>query len=97
MVQIKWLPMAKNDLLEIYDYIALDSKKFAKYQIQQLQKRTLILKEHILIGKVVPEINLENIRELILGKYRIIYKIENEAEVKILMVHHSARLLSNRL
>ena len=97
MVQIKWLPLAKNDLLEIYDYISLDTKKYAKYQVQKPQNKTEILKKQIYLGKIVPEFAQENIRELIEGKYRIIYKIENELEIKILMIHHSARLLSSRL
>lgn len=38
MVQIKWLSKAKNDLKEIYDYISLDSERFAKLQISKIQK-----------------------------------------------------------
>jgi toxin ParE1/3/4 len=97
MVQIKWMHLAIKDLQSIFDYIALDSKKFATYQVKKVQEKTSILKEHIFIGKVVPEIADENIRELIEGKYSIIYKIESEFEIKILMVYHSARLLSDRM
>jgi mRNA-degrading endonuclease RelE of RelBE toxin-antitoxin system len=35
----------------------------------------------------------ENIRELILGNYRIIYRIISEERIDILTVHHSAKLL----
>jgi len=42
---------------------------------------------------MVPEIEDESIRELILGSYRIIYKIVSQERIDILTVHHSARML----
>ena len=44
----------------------------------------------------MPEINRENIRELIEGNYRIIYKILEENKIDILTIHHSARDLTRR-
>jgi toxin ParE1/3/4 len=78
MVEIRWLKEAKDDLKEIYDYISLDSKRYAKHQTEKLLKRTQILKNHIHIGKVVEEINKTDIREIIEGNYRIIYRIVND-------------------
>ena len=46
---------------------------------------------------MVDEFNNSTIRELIEGNYRIIYRIINETEVNILMVHHGARDLVRRL
>ena len=97
MVQIRWLNEARDDLRDIYDYISTDSKRYAKHQIDKLLNRTLILKSHITIGKVVEEINNPEIRELIEGNYRIIYRIVNENQVHILMVHHGARDLTRRI
>lgn len=65
MVQIRFLLVAKNDLKDIYDYIALDSKKYAKYQVEKIKNKTEILKSQIEIGKIVEEIGNPNIRELI--------------------------------
>ncbi|NCT16644.1 MAG: hypothetical protein COZ75_03635 [Flavobacteriaceae bacterium CG_4_8_14_3_um_filter_34_10] len=44
MVQIKWLKSAKQDLKEIYDYIALDSKRDAQLQVERIQQKTELLK-----------------------------------------------------
>ena len=44
------------------------------------------------IGRVVPEINDTAIREIILGNYRIIYRLHTEL-AEILTVYHGARLL----
>ena len=43
-------------------------------------------------GRVVPEAGREEIRELLYGQYRIIYRVE-EGSVSILTVRHGRRLL----
>lgn len=97
MVQIIWLEEAKDDLKDIFEFIARDSKRYAQLQIEKLYDRTMILKDHIRAGKLVEELGNEKIRELIEGRYRIIYRINNESSVHILMIHHSARDLAGRL
>ena len=86
---------AINDLKEITDYISKDSKN-ARLQIIRIRIRTKILTSQVYSGKVVPEINKENVRELIEGNYRIIYEVVDESRIDILTVHHSARNLQNR-
>lgn len=97
MVRIKWLKSAKLDLKEIYEFIALDSKRYAKFQVEKIQKKTEILKEGNVVGKKVFEIDHEDIRELIEGHYRIIFRIISKNEIHILLVHHGARDLKRRL
>jgi len=80
-----------SDLKDIYDYISRDSKRYAQLQIVKIQTKTEMIKSNIYIGKIVDEKKDENIREIIEGNYRIIYRIISENEVHILMVHHSAR------
>jgi toxin ParE1/3/4 len=46
------------------------------------------------IGRMVPEISNENIRERFVYSYRLIYKIE-EIEILIVAVIHGKRLLEN--
>lgn len=96
MVQINWTFQAKDDLKGIAEYISRDSKRYAKLQVLRLKNRTIILKSQIHSGKIVSEINKENIRELIEGRYRIIYKIVTTNQIDILTIHHTARDLSRR-
>ena len=96
MVQINWTVQAKEDLQSIAGYISRDSQKYARLQISRIRLRTKILSSHIYSGKHVEEINREDIRELIEGNYRIIYRIVNENRIDILTVHHSARNLGRR-
>ena len=44
-------------------------------------------------GRIVPETNDKNIREIIKGNYRIIYFLSNDQAANILTVFHTARLL----
>lgn len=97
MVRVKWLNSAKNDLKEIYNFISLDSRKYAKLQVEKIKSRTEILKTQSHIGKVNEEYNHVSVRELIEGNYRIIYRIVSDSEIHILMIHHSARDLNRRL
>lgn len=96
MVQINWTLLARNDLNGIFEYIAKDSKKYAKLEILKIKSRTQILKLRPLIGKEVIERGNIAVRELVEGNYRIIYKIVDKGRIDILTIHHSARDLENR-
>ena len=97
MVRIKWLKSAKDDLKEIYDYVAFDSKRYARLQVEKIRDKTEILRTQIKAGKINEEINQESVREIIEGNYRIIYRIIAKDEVHILTVHHGARDLTRRI
>lgn len=96
MVQINWTQLAVNDLKSIAEYISKDSVQYAKLQIARIKLRTRILKTQTYSGKIVTEINKNNIRELIEGNYRIICKIVSEERIDILTIHHSSRDLTKR-
>ena len=96
MVQVKWTLLATEDLKSIFEYIARDSKRYAKMQVLRLRERTKILNTHPLAGKPVPEYNDEMYRELVEGRYRIIYKLVSPKRIDILTIHHSARDLTRR-
>ncbi len=76
--------------------ISRDSKRYAKLQVLRIRYRTHVLKSQIYLGRVVPEIDKKNIRELIEGRYRIIYKIVSKDQIDILTIHHTARDLTRR-
>lgn len=97
MVQIKWLKDAELDLKEIYEYISIDSKRYARFQVEKIKLSTEIIKNQPQIGKVVEEAEQPNIRELVEGNYRIIYRIVDIKTIHILLIHHGARDLFRRI
>ena len=93
MVQINWTNQAKSDLKNIAEFISRDSVRYAKSQIIRIKQRASILKNHPLAGRTVPEYEVQEVRELIEGNYRIIYKLVNNERVDILTIHHSSRMM----
>ena len=91
MVQINWTRQSVNDLKNIYRFIAGDSEHYAKLYIDKIRNKVKIIKDFPEIGREVPEIKQNNIREIILDNYRIIYKIIDKSRIDILTVHHSAK------
>jgi addiction module RelE/StbE family toxin len=95
MVKVIWTGRSLKDLEEIGEYISNDSPKYAKLTLEKLIETAKLIEVSQLIGRVVPEINQDEIRELITGNYRIIYQTVGKEYAYVLTVHHSSRLLSN--
>jgi plasmid stabilization system protein ParE len=82
-----WSEPAKTDLRSIHDFIAHDSSHYAKKVTQDIREKADILDQLPKLGKTVPEVNDENIRELSLYSYRIIYEIKNQGVFVMAVVH----------
>lgn len=93
MVHINWTIQAAQDLENIFKYISNDSRKYAELHILRLKNKTKLLVKYPKSGRIVPEYNNENIRELIYGNYRIIYRIVSNERVDIITVFHTSRIL----
>ena len=93
MVSIRWTNIALENLEDIGNYIGKDSMKYARIMVRNIFMATNILKQHTHAGRMVPEFNNPNIRELIRGNFRIVYRIIDEKHIDVVTVHHSARLL----
>jgi addiction module RelE/StbE family toxin len=95
MVEINWTDQALQDIENIAEFISKDSFKYAKIQTQLFFERVEPLFTQPELGRVVPEIQKKKIRELIVGSYRIVYRIVSLKKIDILTIHHSRRLLTN--
>ncbi len=96
MVRINWTLQSKEDLQSIAEYISRDSKAYAKRHIKGLRSRVQVLKKLPKSGTIVREFSNPNLRELVIGNYRIIYKIIDPKRIDIITIHHSSRDLSTR-
>jgi len=82
-----WSEPAKADLRSIHDFIAHDSQHYAKKVTQDIREKTDVLDELPKVGKKVPELNDETVRELSLYSYRIIYEIKEQGAFVLAVVH----------
>jgi plasmid stabilization system protein ParE len=97
MVEINWTKFALQDLNEIAEFISKDSVRYAQMTVKYLFESLSLLKSHPKAGRIVPEFNESNLRELIRGSYRIVHRIVAKDRVDILTVHHASRLFKNSL
>lgn len=91
MGKIRWTETASNHLQIIHEYIAKDSKAYATRFVKSLIKAAAKLETMPSIGRIVPELENNALREVIYQNYRIIYRLRSDENVEILAVLHSAR------
>ena len=92
--KIKWTIRALNDLRDVYGFIAKDSKRYAQVQVEDIQNSALNLTSFPLMGRTVPEFPHLPYREILVGNYRVIYRLKEEQSLVIIMaVAHGKHLL----
>ncbi len=90
MEEIIWSKRAINDVQIIYQYISSDSIFYANKWLDHLAERTSILPAQPFIGRAIPERSDQNLREIIYGEYRVMYKIVKK-QIVIYRIMHVAR------
>jgi toxin ParE1/3/4 len=95
MVEINWSPTSVSDIENIAAYIGRDSYQSACAMVGMIFEKAIILERYPKYGKKVPELNNENLREIPVGRYRIIYEIITDTKIGIVTIHHQSRLLKN--
>ena len=93
MVKVVWTDQAITDLSNIGEFIAKNSERYAQEVVRSLFESINIVETHPKVGRIVPEYNVDDLRELIKGSYRIVYRIVDKSRIDVLAVHHSARQL----
>ena|ERR1043165_5120176 len=91
---VKWTDGALADIEAIAEYIARDSEKQAKLQVQLFFEQAAVLEQYPLKGHFVREVHNAEIREILVNNYRIIYRVLAPDLIHVLTVYHSKRLLS---
>ncbi len=74
-MKIIWSPLAIDRTSEIAEYISQDNPTAAQKWVDNIFKKVGLLQFSPEIGRIVPEIERKEIRELIFGNYRIIYRL----------------------
>lgn len=95
-MKLNWSDIAEADLSDIYDYIARDVAYYAELFVERIINATDKLQDNPRIGRRVPEADQrDEVRELIVQGYRIIYRVDSE-NIDILTVIHGARNLAGQ-
>jgi addiction module RelE/StbE family toxin len=91
-MKLRWSAAAREDLKEIGRYIARDNPRAARRWVEHLRRRAQQAAEMPRSGRVVPELDRDDIREIIEGNYRIVYLIQ-PSSVDVLAVREGHRRL----
>ena len=77
-LDVKWSPEATEDLESIAEYITRDSEFYARAVVTKILSVSRTIGEFPWIGRIVPEIGDERIRERFIYSYRLVYRVEPE-------------------
>ena len=91
---VVWSQEALEDVDAIAAYISRDSPYHAQRVVEEIFKLAASVAEHPRIGRVVPELKDEVVRECFIYSYRVIYEI-SEGGIEILGVIHGRRSLES--
>ncbi|MFH0981128.1 MAG: type II toxin-antitoxin system RelE/ParE family toxin [Planctomycetota bacterium] len=89
---IIWSERARDDLCAIGDYIARDKPVVAEQWVSRLIAAVERAATMPFSGRVAPEFGRAEIREILLRRYRIVYRVRAEA-IEVLTVFEGRRLL----
>ena len=90
MTELIWSPQSLRDLEAIRAYIAVDSQLYAELTVRRVVAAVERLKAFPESGRIVPERNSPDIREIIVGRYRVVYR-HKVAAVEIATVFRGSR------
>src|SRR5216110_2906040 len=90
--EVAWSSSALEDVEAIAIYISRDSISYAAAVVKKILDSTNSLKDFPFLGRVVPEFEDQNIREVFAYSYRIVYRIHGE-RITVASVIHGKRLL----
>jgi toxin ParE1/3/4 len=94
-VKVFWSDNAAEHLDAIFHYIATNSAVYALKTIDEITRRSEQIATHPLSGRVVPEYNQTQIREVLYRDYRIIYYIKPD-QIEVLAVIRSRMRLADK-
>jgi len=86
-MNVHWTDTAEGHLDAIYAYIAQDSPGYARRLVDRLTRRSQQIANFPFSGRKVPEYNVDQVREVFEGSFRIIYHIKTD-QIDVLAVIH---------
>ncbi len=90
-MRVIWAPVALDRAVEIAATIARDDPTAARQWVSELFDRAATLKDFPDRGRMVPEVGRETIRELLVGRYRVIYRRDSNRKVVMTVRHQRQR------
>lgn len=91
---LRWTEQATSQLAAIAEYIAVSSPVYAEQVVDRLVRRLGQARRFPESGRMVPEFQHADVRELVERPYRLIYRVRSDA-IEVLSIVHGRRLLED--
>lgn len=91
MALVRWTPQARADLAAIRAFLARESPRYAEVLEDAILDATARLSAFPRLGRSVPEVGDDALREIVYRSYRIVYVVVDDDDVDVLTVFHSSR------
>ncbi len=92
MVRVDWAQPAMDDLREVYDFIARDSRRYAQLTVERITDAAERLSRFPLLGESLQELPHLAYRQMVIGPYRLIYRDDPpQNRVIVVGVIHGSR------
>ena len=91
MSPVRWTEQAVTDVQAIRRFIERDSPRYGRLVAERLVEATQRLDTFPASGRLVPDLDRPDVRELVVGQYRIVYRLDGDVVV-LLTVFRSSRL-----
>ena len=88
MAEVVWTEEALADLDAIGVFHERTSASYAKALVVRLFESVVVLEDHPRMGRKVPEIDHDLVRELVVERYRVVYQLMRE-RIEVVAVLHS--------
>ena len=88
MAEVVWTLEALDDLEAIGAFHERTSATYAASLVERLFESVIALETHSRLGRKVPEIDHDLVRELIVERYRVVYQLFRD-RIEIVAVLHS--------
>ena len=89
-MRVLWTDAALSQLEAIRDYLSQTSPGYARRFVERLVNRSEQVAAFPRSGRMVPEYEIDEVRQVVESSYRLIYLIK-EDQVEILAVIHTSR------
>ncbi len=87
MPKVIWTEKCLQRIEEICEYIELDSVSSSNKFANEIFSKEELIRNNPRIGKIVPDYEIEEYRQIIVGNYRLVYQFD-EISIQMITVRH---------
>ena len=95
-MKLVWTSRSKADLIEIGRFIARDKPEAARRWVERIRQRARDTVHVPFAGRKVPEVERDDVREVFLNNYRIVYLVSEE-NITVLTVFEGHRRFPDKI